>query len=141
MKKVVGIVLLLLAAVYLLARFVPLEPVETRPGLSLSGNPAAGIPEVWTGMQQVMLETRSWYGIRHSITVVAWNDGERLYIPCRECAKKRWPRNVMADPRVRVKIGDSVYERTMQRLDDESFKAQLTGHDMPPSTWLWVLAE
>ena len=44
--------------------------------------------------------------------------GGALVIPAREGGAKQWTANVLADPRVRVKIGDAVYPPLAHRAQD-----------------------
>ena len=47
-----------------------------------------------------------------------WNavvDGE-LYIPSAHGARRRWPQVVIEDPRVRVRIGDQIFERRANKV-------------------------
>ena len=71
-----------------------------------------------------MLETRTWYGIPHSVTIGLTPRGDKLYIRGTEQGSrldkglaapysKAWWTNVIRDPRVRMKIGGTIYEMTV----------------------------
>lgn len=109
---------LLLGAV-LVTGLAGCEPQDRRPGLGLSGEEVEGPVEDWSFSDEhpeIFVETRTWYGIPHSVTTVcAVHDGT-LYVPSlfREGSYpdgKYWTSNVARDPRVRLKIGDRLYER------------------------------
>lgn len=102
------------------------EPQDRRPGLWLSGEEVEGPVEDWSFSDEhpeIFVETRTWYGIPHSVTTVcAVHDGT-LYVPSlfREGSYpdgKYWTSNVARDPRVRVKIGDRLYERKAVLVTD-----------------------
>ncbi|MEM7362691.1 MAG: hypothetical protein AAF525_01595 [Pseudomonadota bacterium] len=116
----VGFVIIL----YGLALFVPIDPVERQPGIGLSGSLATEQNPDWSmlgnGRTMVWVETRTWYLIPHSITAMAWTDGNHLYVGCRSCDGKFWSSNVRQDDRVRIKVDDQLYERRAVRLDDAS---------------------
>jgi hypothetical protein len=86
----------------------------------LSG-PVAPPPTSWSfvnDQQEVFLETKPWYGIPHSVTVVIAEAGGKVFVPSIYDedlpfpGTKRWNANIAADPEVRVKIGNSLYAMT-----------------------------
>ena len=103
------------------------DPKDRRPGLWLSGDVETAPVTDWsfTDMRrEIFLETRTWYGIRHSVTVAcAVHDGA-LYVPSLyydggEFPEKRhWHRNVARDPRVRLEIDGRIYERRAVLVTD-----------------------
>lgn len=106
---------------------VACEPVDRRPGLWLSGDVVAEPVSDWSftdAVFEILLETRTWYGIPHSVTVVCVAIGDRLYVPSvyRERGEfpdeRLWNRNVVRDPRVRLKIDGRIYERKAVRVED-----------------------
>lgn len=109
-----------LSAVALLA-LVACEPQERRPGLWLRGELVEEAVTDWSFANEhptILLETRPWYGIRHSVTVAcAAHDGV-LYTGALRPESKRWVGYVARDPRVRVKIGERIYDRTIVRVTD-----------------------
>jgi hypothetical protein len=54
----------------------------------------------------------------YSVTTWCVTDGQMLYVPSRNAARKQWVKNVLADPNVRLRIGDKVYERRAVRVTD-----------------------
>ena len=123
---VVGILVLL----YVAAIYFPIDPEERRAGTRLSGNIADDQDTDWAfveGRTRAWVETRTRYLIPHSITVSAWADDDTLYVGCRDCDTKTWPRNVARDDRVRVKIGDTLYERRAVRITDDAERQAVLG--------------
>jgi len=125
---VVGSVLvvgLILAIVVL--RVVGLDPKERRPGVWLSGNVVSAPVTDWSFTDKyptIFVETRTWYGIPHSVTTSCVSHEGRLYLTSvyREGAQfpgdKLWNRNMVRDPHVRLKIGDQLYDRTLSLVTD-----------------------
>jgi hypothetical protein len=86
----------------------------------------------------IMLETRTWYGIPHSVTIGLTPRGDKLYIRGSEQGarlqkgfpySKAWWVNVIRDPRVRMKIGGKIYEMTVVLITDRAEVAQIMGRD------------
>ena len=112
------------------------DPVDRRPGLWLSGEVETAPVTDWSfteGQREIFLETRTWYGIRHSVTVVCAVHNGALYVPSiyydggEYPDARHWHRNVARDPRVRLEIGDRLYERRAVLVTD-------------PAEWSAVLA-
>lgn len=113
-----------------------IDPKERRPGLWLSGEVETAPVTDWsfTGDQpEIFLETRTWYGLRHSVTVVCAAHNGALYVPSLYYGggefpeKRHWHRNVARDPRVRLEIDGRLYERRAVLVTD-------------PAEWNAVLA-
>jgi hypothetical protein len=82
----------------------------------------------------IMLETRTWYGVPHSVTINIIGRGDKLYVQGSERDfrlqkqfpySKAWWTNVERDPRVRMKIGGKIYEMTLVLIHDRAEVAQL----------------
>ena len=130
MKRIAVVVAALVVVLYAIAIVLPVDPVERRPGTSLSGDLAVDQDTDWgfvEGRTRAWVETRTRYLVPHSITVSAWANDGKLYVGCRECDTKTWPRNVARDDRVRIKIGDSIYERRAIRITDADERAAVLG--------------
>ena len=130
MKRGAVVLAVLVVVLYVLAIYLPVDPVERRPGTGLSGELAADQNTDWAfvdGRTRAWVETRTRYLVPHSITVSAWADDGKLYVGCRQCDTKTWPRNVARDDRVRIKIGDSIYERRAIRINDTDERAAVLG--------------
>ena len=115
--------------VLLAASLLACEPSDRRPGTWLSGDVVNEPVSDWrftADALEVYVETRTWYGVPHSVTTVCATTGKKLYIPSvyaegGEFPDTRfWNRNVVRDPRVRVKIGNRVYPRTAVVVTDSA---------------------
>ena len=119
----------------------------TRPGLWLTGEVVHQPVTNWDWVNKVndpirkntiMLETRTWYGIPHSVTINIIGRGDKLYVQGSERDfrlkkafpySKAWWTNIERDPRVRMKIGGKIYEMTVVLINDRAEVAQLQGRD------------
>ena len=154
---VVGIVVLVLFTL----RLTGLEPAYldpsgeafarsnriARPGLWLTGEVVREVVPNWDFANHVddpirgntiMLETPTWYGIPHSVTIGVVGRGNKLYIHAHSDENrmripfpndKAWTRNVTRDPRVRLKIAGKVYEATVVLMTDRDEVAEVMGRD------------
>ena len=162
MKRIlkIGLPLVGLAAVVLLTlRVIGFEPwyidpassefaASNRtawPGLWLKGEVVSQPVTDWNFINQVnhpvtgnsiMLETRTWYGVPHSVTVNARPRGDKLYLSGSEQGarlekefpySKAWWANIERDPRIRMKIDGKIYEATVALIQDRDEVAQLLG--------------
>ena len=118
---------------------------SARPGLWLKGEVVREAVTNWDWVSQFgdafaengsELETRTWYGIPHSVTVLLVPRGEELYLMSSAQTfrldkefpyGKAWWRNVERDPRVRLKIGGKIYEMTVALVRDRAEVARLRG--------------
>ena len=122
LKKAALVITGVLVLVYIAAIFIPINPNEQQPGTRLSGNFADDQNPDWSFMEgrtRAYIETRSLYLIPHSITVSSWSQNGQLYVGCRACDTKYWPKNVVRDPNIRIKIDDKIYKRKAVRLSDK----------------------
>ena len=110
----------------------PIDPMGRIAGTRLGGPLAADQDPTWTdyGRRQIAVETRTSYGIRHSVTTTSWVADGNLYVPCARCDGKRWPANVARDNRVRLKIDGQIYKRHAIRITDPPERARKSS---PPS--------
>ncbi|MEQ8955434.1 MAG: hypothetical protein RL120_14980 [Gammaproteobacteria bacterium] len=122
---------------------------SARPGLWLTGEVVREAVTNWDWVNQfddpfgenaTSLETRTWYGIPHSVRVLLVPQGDKLYLQSsaqtfrlnREFPYgKAWWRNVERDPRVRLKIGGKLYEMTVVLVQDRAEVARLRGGRSP----------
>ena len=86
----------------------------------------------------IMLETRTRFGIPHSVTINPTGRGDKLYIGGSEQDfrlqkefpySKAWWANIVRDPRVRMKIDGKIYEMTVALIADRAEIAQIIGRD------------
>lgn len=124
----------------------------TYPGLWLSGELVREPVENWDWVYDVdhpvrgntiMLETRTWYGIPYSVTILPTARGDKLYIggSARDARLERefphykqWWTNVERDPRVRLKIDGKIYEMTAALVHDPVELAEIIGRDPVTTT-------
>ena len=115
------------------------------PGLWLKGEVVSQPVTDWNFINQVnhpvtgnsiMLETRTWYGVPHSVTVNARPRGDKLYLSGSEQGarlekefpySKAWWANIERDPRISMKIDGKIYEATVAIVQDRDEVAQLLG--------------
>ena len=118
-----------------------------RPGLWLSGEVVKEEVMNWDFADDVndpirgnsiMVETRTWYGIPHSVTIGVWARGDKLYIHAHSDPNrmqipfptdKTWTTNVARDPRVRLKIAGQIYEATLVLMTDRTEVTAVMGRD------------
>jgi hypothetical protein len=121
-----------------------------RPGLWLKGEVVSDVITDWSFVREelrgktgkdrtIQVETRTWYGIPHSVTVGGdlvrdgklyihgHSDPNRMRIPFPY--DKAWTRNVDRDPRVRIKIAGKIYKAIVVPVTDRSEAAALLGRD------------
>jgi hypothetical protein len=126
---VIGISAVVVCAVaaLLVLRVVGFDPHERRPGLWLTGERVTTPVADWSFTDRhptVYLQTRTRYLLPHSVTITCVVHDGQLYLTSvfREGSPfpqgKRWTANVMRDPRVRLKIGDRVYDQTLALVTD-----------------------
>lgn len=104
------------------------DPQDHRPGLWLSGELVETPVTDWSfaaDFPEIFLETRTWYGFPHSVTTWQVAHGGTLYVPSLYYEKgeefpdsRFWNRNVMRDPRVRLEIGERIFERKAVLVED-----------------------
>jgi hypothetical protein len=90
----------------------------------------------------------------HSVNVWCLGEGERLYVPTsmirgpKDPAEREWVQNASRDPRVRIRVGDEVYERSAVRVEAgaeyDAARAALEGKyeldpaDRDPERVIWI---
>jgi hypothetical protein len=95
------------------------EPMGPIPGGRLSGEVASGPDPDWSftgAIETVKLETRP--SDPYSVTTWVVDHDGSLYVPTRNPDSRRWVRYVTADPAVRIRVGDRIYERRAVRVTD-----------------------
>src|SRR5271167_4769278 len=123
LSKTIGIIVVCLILLLLVLSITGLEPRDRTPGLWLKGNLVTTPVADWSFTDKyptVKLQTRTWYVLPHSVTIncIAYNG--QLYLTSTYPAGTRrgWNDNVMRDPKVRIKIGDQLYDRTLSLVTD-----------------------
>jgi hypothetical protein len=124
---IAGAVVVGMVAVLLVLRVVGLDPHERRPGLWLVGERVTAPVTDWAFTDRyptIYLQTRTPYLLPHSVTITCVAHEGHLYLTAvfREGSSfpqgKLWTSDVMRDPRVRLKIGGRVYDRTLVLVTD-----------------------
>jgi hypothetical protein len=116
---VVGLVLAVLISA------CSIEPGGERPGFWLSGEVNHDPVSDWTftdDIREILIETRTRYFVPHSVTIWCVSIDGELYVGASspDYPKERyWIRNARRDPNVRLKIGDQIYERRLELIDDQ----------------------
>src|SRR5690242_5704936 len=158
LKVSVVLIVIILAVTLLALRITGLEPeyldldqlrahhMIARPGLWLKGELVTApvtdwsfvdnVPHPGRSINTVLVETRTPYFIPHSVRTMPFVRNGVLYIRSHQDrmdlqfpGDKSWTSNVARDPRVRIKIGDKLYEATMVLVADRSQAIALLGRN------------
>lgn len=147
--RILGMALLLLATLGGLAWVFRSDPIGPISGRRLSGDEAA-YPSDWgfsDEFETIALESRP--DDPHSVTTICFVHEEALHVPAQGGTEKRWTGYVLEDPRVRLKVGDSVYPARAVRVevaDPEVFLASAgkkypqvaeADGELPDDLWLF----
>ena len=128
-----GLVLVLVSALAGL-RVFGFEPSDMRPGLWLTGELVTEPVTDWdftNQYEEIFVQTNAWYGIPHSVTVYCAQYNGDFYLFSAYYGggnfpdMRGWNQNVMRDPRVRLKIGNRLFDQTLRYVDDESIRTQV----------------
>ena len=134
MKKgliVGGALLACLLAALVTLRIVGLDPHDRRPGLWLTGALVTQPVGDWAftdAYRTIFVQTRSWYGLPHSVTTSCVASNGQLYLTSvyrpggRFPRDRLWNQNIAGDPHVRLKIGDRLFDRTVALVTDPAEK-------------------
>ena len=93
-------------------------PFVLLPGGALEGTTAA-IPDSWSSteaVKTVQLETRP--ADRYSVNIWVIALGGNLYVHA-GANRGAWVENIEADPNVRLRVNDSIYDLAASRVDDQ----------------------
>jgi len=142
LAKIVGAIALCLAAGLIVVRITGFNPIGNipgpgnYPGLWLSGNVVTTPVTDWSFVTQYKtdkVQTRTWYGIPHSVTTsYILHDGQ-LYLTSMFAAGvpfpngKSWVANVTRDPHVLLKFGNNLYPCTLSHVTDLNERAAVLG--------------
>lgn len=95
------------------------RPFVLLPGGALEGKPAA-VPESWAftdDVDTVQLETRP--AEPYSINIWVTAAGEFVYVHA-GANRSAWVEHIEADPNVRLRVDESIYELTAARVTDQA---------------------
>ena len=115
-KVLVGIIVTL-GLVLVILRIAGLNPNGPRPGLWLSGKLITTPVADWSFANTyptIAVQTNTWYLIPHSVTIWGVGYQDHLYLQ----TIGNWKYNVLRDPRVRIKVGTELYDRTAVYVSD-----------------------
>lgn len=149
--KRVGQVLLVLVVVAAVAYAFRRDPIGPVAGKQLSGEEAPAWPGDWEFTDEydlVALEVRP--DDPHSVTTICFLHEGALYVPSQGGGEKAWPQMVLADPRVRIKVGDTIYRARATRITDDAQRQALLASaakkypriaaadaEVPPDVWVF----
>jgi hypothetical protein len=134
MKTVLKIAALIVVCVVLLLvvlSITGLEPRQRTPGLWLKGNVVTTPVTDWSftdKVDTVEVQTRTWYLVPHSVTTYCVTLNGQLYLDSFYRAGavyphgRSWNENVARDPRVRLKIGNNLYDVALAHDTDPALK-------------------
>jgi hypothetical protein len=121
-------VTLQLLAIVTAACLVACGPSDERPGTRLPGVAAGERVDDWTftdGVEEIFIETRTWYGIPHVTTIWCVSLGGQLYIGSYGEGKKYWEKNVARNAEARVSIDNVIHEVQVDPVTDPTAVAVL----------------
>ena len=130
--KIVGVLLVSLALLLVVARITGLEPNGRRPGLWLKGDLVTTPIGDWSftdRIQNVKIQTSTWYLLPHSVTINCVSYKGQLYLDSFYAAGltyphgRSWNEDVARDPHVRIKIGNQLYDRNLALVTDPAAQA------------------
>ncbi len=104
------------------------QPKDVRPGLWVRGEPAGERVTDWSftdDIEEIFIETRPWYGVRHSTTIWCVTLEGELYIGSYGEKKKAWEKNVARNPEARLAVEGKVYEARVTPVEDPALAASL----------------
>jgi hypothetical protein len=158
LKVGIVLIVVVMALTLLTLRMTGLEPeyldldqlrahhMIARPGLWLKGEVVTAPVTDWSfvdkvehpgrSINTVLVETRTPYFIPHSVRTMPFVRNGVLYIRSHQDRMdlqfpndKSWTSNVARDPRVRIKIGDKLYEATMVLVTDRAQAISILGRN------------
>ena len=123
-----------LLVVLISLRTLGYEPQDTNPGLWISGKTVSKPVIDWSftnEIDEIFVETRTPYLLPHSITTYCGVYEGRFYLFSAYYGggefpnARRWNQNVMRDPRVRLKIGEEIFEQNLSLVRNELTKVPI----------------
>jgi len=125
--NIAGVIFAGLVLMLVVGRVAGVEPTTQRPGLWLKGELVTTPVADWSftnAIQNVKIQTNTWYLIPHSVTIDCVSYNGQLYLFSFYAAGltyphgRRWNEDVARDPHVRLKIDDKLYDRTLALATD-----------------------
>ena len=130
--KIGAVLLVCLLLPVVVARITGFEPNGRRPGLWLKGDLVTTPVGDWSftdKIQNVKIQTNTWYLLPHSVTINCVSYKGQLYLDSFYAAGlmyphgRSWNEDVARDPHVRIKIGNQLYDRTLALVTDPAERA------------------
>ena len=123
--RVLGVILVGLVVLLVVLRITGFGPHDRMPGLWLNGNIVTAPVSDWSFTENIpviQIQTETSYLLPHSVNINCLDYNGQLYLVSVYPAGTRhsWNENVMRDPRVRLKIGDQIYDRTVSLVTDQA---------------------
>ena len=131
------------------------QPKDVRPGMWLRGERSTSRVADWSFAaepEEVFIETRPWYGIRHSTTIWCVVLDNVLYIGSYGDEKKSWEKNIARNREARIRIDGVLYEVAVTPVTNKKLGSALDaaynakydmvdvfGEDVPP--WWYYRVE
>lgn len=128
---VVGAIVAGLLVALIVLCVVGLDPKDRRAGLWLTGEVVTTPVTDWSftdKYRNIYVQTKTWYLVPHSVTTGCIARDGKLYLtstyrPGLQFPRGRaWNGNIMRDPRVRLKVGDKLYDQSLALVMDEAEK-------------------
>jgi hypothetical protein len=128
--KLVGGLVVVAVVLLLIARVVGFDPGPTRPGLWMTGEVVTEPVTDWTfalkvpGLTGIQTRQPFFPALAHSVLTTRFVYNRRLYLGSGYPAGiklpdgRHWNSNVMADPTVRIRIGNKLYDKKLVYVSD-----------------------
>jgi len=142
LAKIVGAIVVCLVLLLVVLRITGFSPIGNipgpgnYPGLWLSGTVVNTPVTDWSFASEYKtdkVQTRTWYGIPHSVTTGFIVHNGQLYLTSmfakgvRFPEGKSWVKNVMRDPHVRLRFGSNLYDCVLSHVTDPEERAAVLG--------------
>lgn len=104
------------------------QPKDMRPGLWLTGERVESTVQDWRStndVEEIFIETRTWYGLRHSTTIWCVELDGHLYIGSYDDDVKFWESSVARNSSARLRIEGGIHDVTVTPVADSSLNERL----------------
>lgn len=132
MKKALGYLgIISVFLVFGLLRLVGVSPQDQRPGFWLKGELATYPVSDWSftnEVKEIYVQTNTQYFIPHSVTTYSAVYNDHFYLMSAYYGggsfpnTRSWNRNIVRDPRVRLKIDDRLFDQQVTYVDEPSIR-------------------
>ncbi|MDE0732913.1 MAG: DUF2255 family protein [Gammaproteobacteria bacterium] len=105
------------------------QPEDESPGLWLSGNENSSRVGDWRftdDIQEILIETRTWYFLPHSTTIWCVQFEGNLYLGSYGSELKFWEKNIERNPQARLSINGDLYRVNVLRIQDLASNQQIS---------------